>query len=108
MAQNGAGGHSSDEADLDDDDEALDDDMMDKISSSPSIDDGGCSLPIPQTPRRLSHPPLGFGRESVPLLELGVPPPASSASSEANEDGSSPLCDIPLHLPLAPASESSG
>lgn len=41
---NGAGGGSAEEEELVDGegDDLLDDDMMDKISSSPSIDDGGC------------------------------------------------------------------
>ncbi|KAI1094689.1 hypothetical protein F5B19DRAFT_482129 [Rostrohypoxylon terebratum] len=38
------------EANTDDD---LDDDMMDKISSSPSIEDGGCSSPPPVWPQRV-------------------------------------------------------
>ena len=38
IAQNG--GHPSDDPDVDDMDDGLDDDMMDKISSSPSIEDG--------------------------------------------------------------------
>ncbi|KAI0200452.1 hypothetical protein F4808DRAFT_470419 [Astrocystis sublimbata] len=48
IAQNGgAVGDADDDADagVDTDDDDMDDDMMDKISSSPSIEDGGCTLP---------------------------------------------------------------
>ncbi|KAF4998009.1 hypothetical protein FGRMN_3461 [Fusarium graminum] len=56
-AQNG-GASSSDEGELDGDDD-LDDDMMDKISSSPSIEDGGCyPVTAPMAwPRRVSSLP---------------------------------------------------
>jgi hypothetical protein len=72
------------EEDMDDDD---DDDMMDKISSSPSIDDGGCSLPLyPATwPQRMQS----LTPESSPL------PPAAS---------SSPFTTTPIHFPLSVAS----
>ncbi|KAI8260810.1 Tip elongation aberrant protein Tea4 [Colletotrichum sp. SAR11_239] len=39
IAQNGGTSGNSDDGDMDDTDESLDDDMMDKISSSPSIED---------------------------------------------------------------------
>jgi hypothetical protein len=42
IAQNG-GGHDIAEEDLDDAGDDMDDDMMDKISSSPSIEDGWCT-----------------------------------------------------------------
>ena len=38
--QNGAPGSAPEDVDADEGDEGLDDDMVDKISSSPSIDDG--------------------------------------------------------------------
>ncbi|KAI1648514.1 uncharacterized protein F4817DRAFT_364382 [Daldinia loculata] len=55
MAQNGGVvGNGSDDGDMDADaDDGLDDDMMDKISSSPSIEDGGYTLPPPAWPRRV-------------------------------------------------------
>ncbi|KAI5457719.1 hypothetical protein BGZ63DRAFT_416826 [Mariannaea sp. PMI_226] len=59
IAQNG-GISSSDEGDLDGDADDLDDDMMDKISSSPSIEDGGCFPVITRVawpPRVSSLPP---------------------------------------------------
>ncbi|KAJ6786432.1 hypothetical protein PWT90_10538 [Aphanocladium album] len=64
-AHNGAS--SSDEEDLDGEIDDLDDDLMDKISSSPSIEDGVYSSPIPPTdkarhahawPRRVSSLPI--------------------------------------------------
>lgn len=66
IAQNG-GVSSSDEGELDGDDD-LDDDMMDKISSSPSIEDGGCSpvaAPV-AWPRRVSS--LPSQRSSTPSI----------------------------------------
>lgn len=60
VAQNG-GVSSSDEGELDGDDD-LDDDMMDKISSSPSIEDGGCYPVAPVAwPRRVSSLPSSIG-----------------------------------------------
>ncbi|KAI0486941.1 hypothetical protein F4859DRAFT_321213 [Xylaria cf. heliscus] len=89
IAQNGGVvGNSDDDADadadavVDTDDDDLDDDMMDKISSSPSIEDGGCTLP-PTWPARIdslrnslsshdfsSSPVVTETRSSSPLLEL--------------------------------------
>ena len=57
MAQNGSGAMDGDDDrhgdhdDHDDDDEDMDDDMMDKLSRSPSIEDGGC-LPRQAWPAR--------------------------------------------------------
>lgn len=56
IAQNGGGsGTDVDDSDLSGDgDDGMDDDMMDKISSSPSIEDGASpSSPAPVWPRRL-------------------------------------------------------
>ncbi|KAF5606400.1 ATP dependent RNA helicase, partial [Fusarium pseudocircinatum] len=66
IAQNG-GVSSSDEGELDGDDD-LDDDMMDKISSSPSIEDGGCyPVATPAAwPRRVSS--LPSQRSSTPSI----------------------------------------
>ena len=87
---NGGSGLDDADADLDDADidDDLDDDLMDKISSSPSIDDGGCSLhslhSLPCTrPTR---------RESMtPSLSPTSPSPASS----------SPFTNTPLHFPIS-------
>ncbi|CAJ0550681.1 Ff.00g106110.m01.CDS01 [Fusarium sp. VM40] len=66
-SQNG-GISSSDEGELDGDDD-LDDDMMDKISSSPSIEDGGCyPVTAPMAwPRRVSSLPTSQ-RSSSPSI----------------------------------------
>ncbi|RYO79798.1 hypothetical protein DL766_006580 [Monosporascus sp. MC13-8B] len=86
-AQNG--GAVSDDADLGaEGDEDLDDDMMDKISSSPSIEDGGYTLPSPW-PRRVDSL-----RHSVSCCD----PPSSPGLSEARS--SSPYLDAPEHPPL--------
>ncbi|KAI1742491.1 hypothetical protein F4680DRAFT_463945 [Xylaria scruposa] len=85
IAQNGGVvGHSDDDGDavVDTDDDDLDDDMMDKISSSPSIEDGGCTLPS-MWPARIdslrnslsshdfsSSPVVTETRSSSPYLEL--------------------------------------
>jgi hypothetical protein len=93
VAQNG--GHSIRDDDSDtggDTDESMDDDMMDKISSSPSIEDGGCAPPplLPRDwPRRLdSLPPLG-GRASP----MSSPNPTEHGSS-------SPYLEPAEHLPI--------
>lgn len=73
------------DGDLEGEDGDLDDDMMDKISSSPSIDDGGlpCQLPT------LSNPQQYVSRCSSP---------APNCFSEARS--SSPYLDLPDYLPI--------
>ena len=80
VSQNG-GISSSDEGDLDGDD--LDDDMMDRISSSPSIEDGAYNNPSTLQITR------------VPSLPLHLPDwrPSSSGSSSS-------YLDAPEYLPL--------
>ncbi|RYP84199.1 hypothetical protein DL770_005241 [Monosporascus sp. CRB-9-2] len=91
-AQNG--GTLSDDADVGaEGDEDLDDDMMDKISSSPSIEDGGYTLPSPW-PRRVDSL-----RHSVSCCDV----PSSPGLSEARS--SSPYLDVPEHPPLQPLSQ---
>ena len=80
VAQNG-GISSSDEGDLDGDD--LDDDMMDRISSSPSIEDGAYNLLASQVSQ---VPPL-------PLLHLRDRWTSSAGSTSS-------YLDAPEHLPL--------
>ncbi|KAI1144568.1 hypothetical protein F5Y05DRAFT_365061 [Hypoxylon sp. FL0543] len=74
IAQNGGiTGSASDDGDMDANaDDDLDDDMMDKISSSPSIEDGGYTLPPPVWPQRVdslrhmaSHF-VSFRRSAIP------------------------------------------
>ncbi|KAI1769212.1 hypothetical protein GGR53DRAFT_517404 [Hypoxylon sp. FL1150] len=83
IAQNGGvTGSADDDGDMDADADAddLDDDMMDKISSSPSIEDGGCSLPPPVWPQRVdSLRPLAPHHYST----------CSSTGSEAKSSSSS-------------------
>ncbi|RYP79105.1 hypothetical protein DL771_000083 [Monosporascus sp. 5C6A] len=95
-AQNG--GAVSDDADMGaEGDEDLDDDMMDKISSSPSIEDGGYTLPSPW-PRRVdslhhsvsysdapSSPGLSEARSSSPYLDAPEHPPLQSLSRQASK-----------------------
>ncbi|KAI0024897.1 hypothetical protein F4780DRAFT_723482 [Xylariomycetidae sp. FL0641] len=71
VAQNG--GASADEADIDGDDDGLDDDMMDRISSSPSIEDGVYTLqsPWPQRVESLAKPQVQRGLESSRLAPSG-------------------------------------
>jgi hypothetical protein len=91
--QNGAqNGEDTDMADNDGDADSGDDDMMDKISSSPSISDGqyfhikpwpsrGSSLQSPTPPRRNSR--------------------QFSQCSDGLESGaSSPFVDTPMHMPI--------
>lgn len=89
----GSGGDSEEgeygDQDAEDD---LDDDMMDKISSSPSIDDGKYTLPI--WPRRSNS----FEVES--LLSLSSTPPRV-----AEDSSSSPFTSPPQHFPLLPYEE---
>ncbi|KAF2189079.1 SH3-domain-containing protein, partial [Zopfia rhizophila CBS 207.26] len=70
--------------------EDMDDDMMDKISSSPSIDDGGYPLPCSIWPKQSSSRTLN----STPTTS-----PFSSPSTKI--DSSSPFTATPLHLPLS-------
>lgn len=66
-----------------------DDDMMDKISSSPSIDDGG--YPLPQLwPARIDS------------LSTNITPLSSPSCTQACNDSSSPFVETPDHYPLLP------
>lgn len=89
IAQNG-GASSSDEGE---DDGDMDDDMLDRISSSPSIDDGAYPAPLAlpsRWPRRVSS--LQHLREHSSA--------SSGAELSSSEDRSSPYLDVPEHLPL--------
>jgi len=72
-----------------DGDDGMDDDLMDKISSSPSIDDGGYSLPLPRTSRDDSLLSTSTQEEEPPPL----PPKHDDLSS-------SPFLSSPAHFPL--------
>ncbi|KAM7195003.1 hypothetical protein V8F20_007729, partial [Naviculisporaceae sp. PSN 640] len=88
IAQNGGvSTHDGDDGDLDDTEVDMDDDMMDKISSSPSIEDGGSTfiISLPQNPQR--HDTRSRA------------PPSPVVSDEARS--SSPYLDHPDYLPLS-------
>lgn len=76
-----------------DGDEGMDDDLMDKISSSPSIgDDGGYHLPLP-----LIRPsPVAFLRSNSSPAEK-----VSSPKSPLDNFSSSPFSETPTHFPLS-------
>ena len=84
----GMNGVDGDMGDVDGDD-GMDDDLLDKISSSPSIDDGGYPLPLPWTSRRDSLLSTSTQEEEAPPL-----PP------KHNDLSSSPFLSSPLHFPL--------
>lgn len=85
---NGANGEEMEMGDGEGDD-SLDDDMMDKISSSPSIEDGGYSLPLPWPLRGDSLSSL-----CIPEEDAAPPPPIHQFLS------SSPFLSPPAHFPL--------
>ena len=84
----GANGMDGDAVDGEGED-GSEDDMMDKISSSPSIDDGRYPLPI-------SWPKRGQSLFPGPLTVVSE---ASSVSGEDNPS-SSPFLESPVHFPL--------
>lgn len=91
IAQNGGlPGQEVDEGDLDGETEAdMDDDMMDKISSSPSIEDGGSTFTLLR---------VGPGRAGSPFPSaLSRTPSVSSMVSDVRL--SSPYLVHPEHLP---------
>ncbi|KAH7342917.1 hypothetical protein BKA65DRAFT_587174 [Rhexocercosporidium sp. MPI-PUGE-AT-0058] len=94
IAQNGGlTGSTAEDADMADaeGDDGMDDDMMDKISSSPSIDDGGYSLPHLWPQRGISLPQNS--------------PTGSPACTQACYESSSPFVETPDHFPLRPPPE---
>jgi len=92
VAQNGGlTGSTAEDAEMADaeGEDSMDDDMMDKISSSPSIDDGGYSLPQ-LWPQRFSS------KMRANILER------SSPVSQACGESSSSFVDPHNHYPLQP------
>lgn len=92
VAQNGGlTGSTAEDAEMADaeGDDGMDDDMMDKISSSPSIDDGGYSL---------SHL---WPQRSASLMRT----PKAPSDSQACCASSSPFVETPEHFPLRPLPE---
>jgi hypothetical protein len=89
-------GEDSEMADAESGDD-MDDDMMDKISSSPSISDGGYfSHALTQWPRRSSS----IRAPTPPIVEKR-PRHSSSAAGDGESDASSPFVITPAHLPLS-------
>ena len=82
----GTGGAEGDGVEAEGDD-GLDDDMMDKISSSPSIDDGGYHLP-------LSWPDRGDSLVSFHTAVEDIQPALE------HDRSSSPFLNSPVHFPL--------
>ncbi|KAF1837751.1 hypothetical protein BDW02DRAFT_490656 [Decorospora gaudefroyi] len=90
VSLNGSTSGHGDDMDMQDahvDDDDMDDDMMDKISSSPSIDDGGYSLP--------SYPAVWPARHES-LTPQSSPMHSTVASS-------SPFTNTPIHFPISVA-----
>lgn len=83
----GIGGAEGDSGDGEGDD-SLEDDLMDKISSSPSIDDGGYHLPLP-------WPDRGDSLVSFHTAEEDIPP-----APPEHDRSSSPFLSTPAHFPL--------
>ena len=92
-------GSVGDEGDLGaaDGDDGLDDDMMDKISSSPSIDDGGY-------PFYLDWP---LRKDSLPLPHSPSNTPQSFFTS-SNDLSSSHSLSTPVHIPFSLAQQNTG
>ncbi|KAG9243287.1 hypothetical protein BJ878DRAFT_125483 [Calycina marina] len=96
VAQNGGlTGSIAEDADMADaeGDDGIDDDMMDNISSSPSIDDGGYLLPQ-QRPQRVTP----FARAKSPDIQ-------STPVSQACSESSSSFQETPDRQPLQPRRE---
>lgn len=93
---NGSGEEDGEGADQDD----ADDDMMDRISSSPSIDDGGYPLheTTPATLRRVVWPMRSSSMSPTPSPE----PTRETFNQSAffSSPGSSPFTQTPQHLPV--------
>ena len=86
----GINGAAEDDGGNGDGDEGMDDDLMDKISSSPSIgDDGGYHLPLPWPSRVASLRSNSSPAENTPSSK----PPLDDFSS-------SPFSETPTHFPL--------
>lgn len=92
VAQNGGlTGSTAEDAEMADaeGDDGMDDDMMDKISSSPSIDDGG-------------YPFSHLWPQRSDSLSRSMSPKSSPSFSQACCESSSPIVETPDHYPLRP------
>lgn len=92
LLRNSAQHAAQDEADEGDGDDGLDDDMNDKISSSPSIgDDGGYPIPYLPWPSRVAS-----------LRSISTPEKKATHSPGPPSDvSSSPFSETPEHFPLS-------
>ena len=93
-----AAGEGGDDADAD-----ADDDMMDRISSSPSIDDGGYTLhssPPSTLPRQRTVWPVRCSSLTPSPRNTPTPTRETFNQSPLSESDSSPFLQTPLHLPL--------
>ncbi|KAH7144453.1 hypothetical protein B0J13DRAFT_444010 [Dactylonectria estremocensis] len=103
VAQNG-GISSSDEGDLDGDADDLDDDMMDKISSSPSIEDGGCCPTVTPVawPRRVSSLSAFKNTTSDTTRSSGQKPPSPYPDAPRHQPSHITYAQLPRPLPVPP------
>jgi len=86
-------GHNTTDDNVDggSEDESLDDDLIDKISSSPSIgDDGGYPLPLPWPSRITSLRSISPAEKKT-----------TRSSDPPSDDFSSPFSETPAHFPLS-------
>ena len=93
LQRNGAGqGQTHEDGDMGDQDgdDSMDDDMMDKISSSPSIDSGGYPLPW-----------LNNNNAASPLSAPQAPESPLVRSDLSDTLSSSPFVSAPAHFPLS-------
>ncbi|KAK4233698.1 hypothetical protein C8A03DRAFT_19267 [Achaetomium macrosporum] len=91
IAQNGGvSGHDADDADLDGDAEVDMEDDMDKISSSPSIEDGGSTLALAS---------LTFSKPG-PLSQSATRHSPSASPDVCDTRSSSPYLESPDYIPL--------
>ncbi|KAL2124371.1 hypothetical protein VTJ04DRAFT_736 [Mycothermus thermophilus] len=92
VAQNGGlSGHEADDGEIDaDQDVDLEDDLMDKISSSPSIEDGGSTFALPLV-----------ASSSLRSIQPSAAQGSPTVSSDIDDPGSSsPYLESPEYLPL--------
>jgi hypothetical protein len=98
--QNSANGSGEDDGDGADQDDG-DDDMMVRISSSPSIDDGGYTLHSPILPTRRNVWPTTRSSSASPISKLTPTGETFNQSQSVfSSPGSSPFTQTPQHLPV--------
>lgn len=103
LAAHDAGGSSSDEEPLDGDDAELDDDLMDKISSSPSIEDGACYPRLEATPDPVAWPRRG---SSLPYSSSSSSSPTGRPAAQLYPSRCATASPPRRHVGLVSASRS--